>query len=173
MELTRGKQVNATGDAHGHRKYSKHTQKFHAEIVKVEKSYSYFPFMMAKMLKGRCLLEGSFSQPTDYNPCNPKQIAPTIIGMKAAHLQNSYWRVHPSCPSLLFLVNFRFLVKNLNVYGIAAETVDHHEKRVRILLTVLYFFQMGIGFGVGSIWNYYISTEIYSVQTHRIKIVSH
>ena len=83
MHLSRGKQVNAVGDARGHRKYSKRTQKFHAEIVKEEKSYSYFPFMMAKMLKERCLLEGSFSQPTDDNLFNPKQIAPTI-GMKAA-----------------------------------------------------------------------------------------
>jgi len=34
MHLSRGKQVNAVGDARGHRKYSKRTQKFHAEIVK-------------------------------------------------------------------------------------------------------------------------------------------
>ena len=36
---------------------------------------------MAKMLKERCLLQGSFSQPTDDNLFNPRQIAPTI-GMK-------------------------------------------------------------------------------------------
>lgn len=79
MHLSRGKQVNAVGEARGHRKYSKRTQKFHAEAVKEEKSYSYFSFMMVKMLKERW----SFSQPTDDNLFNPKQIAPTI-GMKAA-----------------------------------------------------------------------------------------
>ena len=75
--------MSSSGEERGHRKYSKRTQKFHAEVVKKEKSYSYFPFLMGKMLKERCLLEGSFSQPTDDNLFNPKQIAPTI-GMKAA-----------------------------------------------------------------------------------------
>lgn len=83
MHLSRGQQLNAAGEERGHRKYSKRTQKFHAETVKEEKAYSYFPFLMAKMLKERCLLEGSFSQKTDDNVFNPKQIAPTI-GMKAA-----------------------------------------------------------------------------------------
>lgn len=38
---------------------------------------------MAKMLKERCLLEGSFSQTTDENVFNRKQIPPTIA-MNAA-----------------------------------------------------------------------------------------
>lgn len=105
MHLSKGKQVNATGDT------PKPTQKFHAEIVKEEKSYSYFPFMVAKMLKERCLLEGSFSQPTDDNLFNPKQIAPTI-GMKAAPSTEELLKGHPAWQSLLFLVNFNFLVKN-------------------------------------------------------------
>lgn len=71
------------GEERGHRKYSKRIQKIHAETVKEEKAYSYFPFLMAKLLKERCLLEGSFSQKTDDNVFNPKQIAPTI-GMKVA-----------------------------------------------------------------------------------------
>jgi len=54
MHLSRGKQVNAVGDACGHRKYSKRTQKFHAEIVK---NSSYFPFTVAKMLKECRVLE--------------------------------------------------------------------------------------------------------------------
>ena len=83
MHLSRGKQLNAAGEDRGHRKYSKRTQRFHAEIIKEEKSYSYFPFLMAKMLKERCLLEGSFSQKSDDNVFNPKQIAPNI-GMKEA-----------------------------------------------------------------------------------------
>ena len=83
MHLSRGNQTNAAGDQRGHRKFSKRTQKFHAEVVKEEKSYSYFPFLMAKMLKERCLLRGSFSQSTDDNVFDPKQIAPTI-GMKSA-----------------------------------------------------------------------------------------
>ena len=83
MHLSRGNQLNAAGELRGHRKYSKRTQKFHAEIVREEKNYSYFPFLMAKMLKERCLFQGSFTQQTDDNIFNPKQIAPTI-GMKAA-----------------------------------------------------------------------------------------
>lgn len=83
MHLCRGQQLNAAGEERGHRKYSKRTQKFHAETVKEEKGYSYFPFLMTKMLKERCLLEGSFSQTTDDNVFNPKQISPTIA-MKAA-----------------------------------------------------------------------------------------
>ena len=83
MYLSRGQQLNAAGEERGHRKYSKRTQKLHAEIVKEQKAYSYFPFLMAKLLKERCLLEGSFSQKTDDNVFNPKQIAPNI-GMKAA-----------------------------------------------------------------------------------------
>ena len=84
MHRSRGNQTNAAGDQRGHRKFSKHTQKFHAEIVTEEKSYSYFPILMAKMLKERCLLHGSFSQSTDDNLFDPKQIAATI-GMKVAH----------------------------------------------------------------------------------------
>ena len=61
MCLSRGQQMNAVGEERGSRTYSKHTQKFHAETVKEEKVYSYFPFLMAKMLKECCLLEGSFS----------------------------------------------------------------------------------------------------------------
>ncbi|PFX15418.1 hypothetical protein AWC38_SpisGene20363 [Stylophora pistillata] len=78
----RGQQLNAAGEERGHRKYSKCTQKFHEETVKEEKGYSYFPFPMAKMFKEHCLLMGSFSQKTDHNVFNPKQIAPTIA-MKA------------------------------------------------------------------------------------------
>ena len=83
MHLPRGRKLNAAVEERGHRKYSKRTQTFHAETVKEEKAYLYFPFLMAKMLKERCLLEGSFSQKTDDNVFNPKQIAQTI-GMKAA-----------------------------------------------------------------------------------------
>ena len=95
MHLSRGHQLNAAGEEHGHRKYSKRTQKFHAETVKEEKTYSYFPFLMAKMLKEHCLLEGSFSQKTDDNVFNPKQITPTI-GMKAAPSTEELMK-GPSC----------------------------------------------------------------------------
>ena len=83
LHLARGQKLNAAGEEPGQRKYSKRTQKFHAKTVKEEQAYSYFPFLMAKMLKEHCLLEGSFSEKTDDNVFNPKQIAPTI-GMKAA-----------------------------------------------------------------------------------------
>lgn len=81
MHLSRERKLSKDGNERGHRKYSKRSKKFHAEILKVEKSYSYFPCVIAKMLKERCELLGSFTQPTDDNIFNPKQIAATI-GMK-------------------------------------------------------------------------------------------
>lgn len=45
-------------------------------MVKEEKSFSYFPFLMAKMLQGRSLYEVSFTLPSDkINEFDPKQIA--------------------------------------------------------------------------------------------------
>lgn len=52
-----------------------------AEPVKQDKEYNYFPFLIARMLKERSQFEGSFTQRTDDNAFNPKQIAPTL-GMK-------------------------------------------------------------------------------------------
>ena len=83
MHLFRGRKRKADGTECGHRKYSKRTKKYHAETVKQEKEYSYFPFMMTRMLKDRAQFEGSFSQRTDDNVFHPKQIAPTL-GMKEA-----------------------------------------------------------------------------------------
>ena len=56
-------------------KFSKRTQRYHVESVKEETSYSYFPFMVARVLKERALFQ------RNDNVFNPKQIAPTI-GMK-------------------------------------------------------------------------------------------
>ena len=56
-------------------KFSKRTQRYYAESVKKERSYRYFPFMVARVLK-ECVL---FQR--NGNEFNPKQIAPTI-GMK-------------------------------------------------------------------------------------------
>ena len=83
MHLFRGTKTKSDGTECGHRKYSKRTKNYHAQPVKQEKEYSYFPFMMARMLKERCKFEGSFTQRTDDNVFNPKQIAPTL-GMKEA-----------------------------------------------------------------------------------------
>ena len=69
------------GGERGHRKYSKRSQKYHAEVVREEKSYNYFSFLICKMLQRRSQMEGSFSQPSDRNEFDPKQIAPTL-GMK-------------------------------------------------------------------------------------------
>ena len=66
------------GGERGHRKYSKRSQKYHAEVVREEKSYNYFPFLISKMLQRRSQIEGSFSQPSDRNEFDPKQIAPTL-----------------------------------------------------------------------------------------------
>ena len=73
------------GDLVGHRKYSKRTQRYHAEIVKEEKGekgYAYFPFMVSRILDTRRGFEGSFSARSDVDEFNPKQIAPTLA-MKA------------------------------------------------------------------------------------------
>ena len=81
MHLSRETKLSRAGKEQGHRKFSKRSQKFHAEIVKQDKAYSYFPFLEAKMLHRRCVHEGSFTLPSDRNDFDPKQIAPTI-GMK-------------------------------------------------------------------------------------------
>ena len=82
MHLSRRPKLSKAGKEQGHRKYSKRSQKFHAEIVKEKKSFSYFPFLVAKMLHRRSMYEGSFTLPSDrVNEFDPKQIAPTI-GMK-------------------------------------------------------------------------------------------
>ena len=78
MHLSRGAKITEDGEERGHRKFSKRTQRYHAELVKEEKTYSYFPFMVARMLKERAFFQGSFSQVTDDNVFNPKQITPTI-----------------------------------------------------------------------------------------------
>ena len=65
-----------------HRKYSKRTQRYHAEIVKEDKAYTYFPYMVARMLDTCRGSQGSFSARSDVDDFNPKQIAPTLA-MKA------------------------------------------------------------------------------------------
>ena len=81
MHLFRGKKITADGSEHGHRKFSKRTKRYHAEPVKQEKQYSYFPVLVARMLKERIDFQGSFLQQTDDNVFDPKQITPTL-GMK-------------------------------------------------------------------------------------------
>ena len=85
MHLSRKSKLTNAGKEQGHRKYSKRSQKlnyFHAEIVKKEKSFSYFPFLIAKMLHRHSTFEGSFTLPSDrMNEFDAKQISPTI-GMK-------------------------------------------------------------------------------------------
>ena len=81
FHLFRKAKSKVDGGQRGHRKYSKRSQKYHAELVKEEKAYSYFPFLIAKMLRMRTQMEGSFNLPSDRNEFDPKQIA-TTIGMK-------------------------------------------------------------------------------------------
>lgn len=81
MHLFRKPKQHKDGELVGHRKFSKRTQKFHAEIVKEEKAYAYFPYMVARMLQTRQEFKGSFSGRSDVDEFNPKQIAQTI-GMK-------------------------------------------------------------------------------------------
>ena len=81
MHLSRKPKLTNEGKEQGHRKYSKRSQKCHAEVVKKEKKYSYFPFLVSKMLQRRSVYEGSFTLPSDTNSFDPKQIAPTL-GMK-------------------------------------------------------------------------------------------
>lgn len=78
MHLSRKPKLTNDGKEQGHRKYSKRSQKFHAEVVKEEKQYSYFPFLVSKMLQRRSVYEGSFTLPSDRNSFDPKQIAPTL-----------------------------------------------------------------------------------------------
>ena len=70
------------GELAAHRKYSKRTQRYHAEIVKEDETYACFPYMVARMLQTRKAFEGRFSARSDVDEFNPKQIAPTLA-MKA------------------------------------------------------------------------------------------
>ena len=82
FHLFRKPKQSQGGELAGHRKYSKRTQRYHAEIVKEDKTYAYFPYMVARMLQTRRAFEGSFSARSDVDEFNPKQIAPTLA-MKA------------------------------------------------------------------------------------------
>jgi len=81
MHLFRKPKVKKDGGAAAHRKFSKRTDRYHAEVVKEDKKYSYFPYMAARMLLTRKEFQGSFSGPLDVDEFDPKQIAPTL-GMK-------------------------------------------------------------------------------------------
>ena len=50
FHLFRKSKQSPEGDLVGHREYSKRTQRYHAEIVKEERGYAYFPFMVSRML---------------------------------------------------------------------------------------------------------------------------
>ena len=78
FHLFRKAKSKVDGGQCAHRKYSKRSQKYHAERVKEEKKYSYFPFLIAKMLRMHTQMEGSFNLPSDRNESDPKQIATTI-----------------------------------------------------------------------------------------------
>lgn len=52
MHLCRGQQLNAAREERGHRKYSKRTQKFHAETVKEEKRVLLFPLSHGQNVEG-------------------------------------------------------------------------------------------------------------------------
>lgn len=81
MHLFRKAKTNKDGGLVGHLKFSKRTDRYHAEVVKEEKQYSYFPYMAARMLSTRKEFQGIFSSRSDVDEFNPKQIAPTL-GMK-------------------------------------------------------------------------------------------
>ena len=83
MHLFRKAKTNKDGGLVGHRKFSKRTDRYHAEVVKDEKQYFYLSYMAAGMLSKRKEFQGIFSSRLDVNEFNPKQIAPTL-GMKEA-----------------------------------------------------------------------------------------
>lgn len=83
MHLFRKLKTKKDGGLVGHRKFSKRTDKYHAQVVKEEKQYSYFPYMAARMLFTRKEFQGIFSSRSDVDEFNPKQISPTL-GMKEA-----------------------------------------------------------------------------------------
>ena len=50
FHLFRKSKQSLEGDLVGHRENSKRTQQYHAEIVKEERGYAYFPFKVSRML---------------------------------------------------------------------------------------------------------------------------
>ena len=67
MHLSRQTKAKKDGTQCGLSKYSKRSHKFHTEVVKEDKSYSYFGYLISKMLQRRSEREGSFSLPSDRN----------------------------------------------------------------------------------------------------------
>ena len=74
FHLFRKAKSKVDGGQRGHRKYSKRSQKYHAELVTEEKTYSYFPFLIAKMLQMCTQMEGSFNLPSDRNEFDPNKL---------------------------------------------------------------------------------------------------
>lgn len=102
FHLFRKPKQSKGGDLVGHRKYSKRTQRYHAEVVR-DKAYAYFPYMVARMLDTCRGFPGSFSAKNDVNEFDPKQIAPTLA-MKAPPSTDELMKV-PSRFSLKPKVN--------------------------------------------------------------------
>ena len=72
------------GDLVGHRKYSKRTQRYHAEVVKEDKAYAYFPYMVARMLDTRGGFKAVFRPRMMLMNFTPNRLHQTLP-----------WRLHP------------------------------------------------------------------------------
>lgn len=89
------------GEEAAYPKFSKRTNRYHMEVMKEERKYSYFPYMAARMLLARKEFQWSFLRPLVVDNLNPKQIVPTL-GMKG-----------PPPKEELRKVSSRFLMKPL------------------------------------------------------------
>lgn len=72
FHLFRKPKQSPGGKLVGHRKHSKRTQRYHAEVVKEEKAYYYFPYMVARMLETWKRIRRQFLCPSWYWWIHPK-----------------------------------------------------------------------------------------------------
>ncbi len=78
MHADREQADNENGQLMYARKYSKRTKRLHAERVKTEKSYHYFPDQIAMILKQREADEGRSNRRIPLSGRHPKLISPYI-----------------------------------------------------------------------------------------------
>ena len=60
------------------RKYNKNTRQFHAEPVKVKKSYSYVPYCLARIVNERTEMKDTVLERVSRVPSDPKLVSPNL-----------------------------------------------------------------------------------------------
>ena len=136
MHVFRPQATTRDGSLKFARKYSKRTKNWHAEPVKIEKDYKYWPFLLSNILRRRHDDAGSVRRAVARPVSHPKNLAPTIsmkqptpteelvqfrlarFGLKKDEKKNSY--ADPDCFNnkqlrrLMLCIQFEFFLLPIN-----------------------------------------------------------